>query len=843
VAENLVLTIAVNDQGSPVVKTFSGHVKSAADTMRKDGAGAADTMTQKFKGLEVGTGGLKTALTALGGALAALGIARLASDTVQTAGKIDGLRTAFTAAAGGAEEGARQFQFVEETSKRLGLELTSTAGSYKGLLAATLASGRSGETAQKIFLGVANATRALGLSNEDAEATMLAAGQVMAKNKITAEELRGQIGERLPIAMAAMATAAGVSTEELDKMMERGELGAGLMRRFGEVMTNEYAPAAEQAALKPEAAFNRMRNAATFLQEAIGKAGLSGAAATLATVLNDLFDRIRTSGLAEQLGGAARQAAEQFALLAQEYGPAAVQLVVDLTNTISANFRPAIDLVTQGWSLMQTAVNLAASTVFSFLEGAFGAFAKLREVTASVQEYLGFTEAAARSREYAAQQREIAANFATLKGAAIETANEWYTRFEQVRAKTYETTDATNKLAQANTAQGVAAKTAGEQGKSAADQQREATALARQEAERLNEALKTLGIQSKDQLSQAATEAMTAWARAFNSGKAAAGDLLKGAVEVKDRMVAAYGKMPDELKPLFQKTAQDATAEFFRIRNSGTESAEQIAARYQKLKEQLTALGLWESMKYQFAGIEQAGVGAANNIGNAHEQNAQRSQEAWDAVFERQKAQAKALQDAYQAINDRIMASSRRSGLNDANPFTGLGGRTPFATDRAGLEKQLKDYQDQLSQFPSSYGVWDQSGDIWENNRQALVDAIAAIKARLAGLSSGDTRQAGRLIGVGETAQAGRLRTARQGERATLGAGELVLDRSMSDGLRDLVKNGGGRGSGVTINNPQFVLQQTGVDPRAMDGRAVLWAMLPALRELFRKADYDPRKI
>ena len=49
-------------------------------------------------------------------------------------------------------------------------------------------------------------------------------GVMVSKGKITTEELRRQLGERLPGAMDIMAKSMGVTTSELDKMMKKGEV-------------------------------------------------------------------------------------------------------------------------------------------------------------------------------------------------------------------------------------------------------------------------------------------------------------------------------------------------------------------------------------------------------------------------------------------------------------------------------------------------------------------------------------------------------------------------------------------------------------------------------------------
>jgi tape measure domain-containing protein len=66
---------------------------------------------------------------------------------------------------------------------------------------------------------------------------MTALTQMIGKGKISAEELRGQLGEALPSAMGIMAKSLGVTTQQLDKMMANGELmAADVLPKFATEM-------------------------------------------------------------------------------------------------------------------------------------------------------------------------------------------------------------------------------------------------------------------------------------------------------------------------------------------------------------------------------------------------------------------------------------------------------------------------------------------------------------------------------------------------------------------------------------------------------------------------------
>ena len=73
----------------------------------------------------------------------------------------------------------------------------------------------------------------------------------MSKGTVQAEELRGQLGERLPGAFNLAAQAMGVTTQELNKMLDNGEvLAIDLLPKLAEVLDERFADAAGENADK-----------------------------------------------------------------------------------------------------------------------------------------------------------------------------------------------------------------------------------------------------------------------------------------------------------------------------------------------------------------------------------------------------------------------------------------------------------------------------------------------------------------------------------------------------------------------------------------------------------------
>jgi len=93
---------------------------------------------------------------------------------------------------------------------------------------------------------------------------------MISKGKVQAEELRGQLGERLPGAFQLAAKAMGMTTAQLDKFMADGKLTAeDLLPKLAKVMQEEFGAAAEAAAYGLQGQMNRLSTEWTRLKATI----------------------------------------------------------------------------------------------------------------------------------------------------------------------------------------------------------------------------------------------------------------------------------------------------------------------------------------------------------------------------------------------------------------------------------------------------------------------------------------------------------------------------------------------------------------------------------------------
>src|SRR5690606_27812788 len=115
--------------------------------------------------------------------------------------------------------------------------------------------------AEKIFNAVSNASGKLKLSSDQTRGALLALQQMISKGNVQAEELRGQLGERLPGAFAIAARAMGVTEQQLNKMLQQGEvLAADLLPKLADELNKTFGNDQTERIESLQASVNRLSN-------------------------------------------------------------------------------------------------------------------------------------------------------------------------------------------------------------------------------------------------------------------------------------------------------------------------------------------------------------------------------------------------------------------------------------------------------------------------------------------------------------------------------------------------------------------------------------------------------
>jgi tape measure domain-containing protein len=165
---------------------------------------------------------------------------------------------------------SRAQAFLAKMSQELAIPQDVIVRQFTQLTASVTGAGLSVEDAEKAFKAIASGIRGTGGELEDMRAAMVATSQVFSKGKVSAEELRQQLGERLPGAFTLFAESMGKTPAELDKALEGGKVTLQDFMKFTETLTDEYFENAKKLAAGPEAAGDRLKKSMSDFKDAIG---------------------------------------------------------------------------------------------------------------------------------------------------------------------------------------------------------------------------------------------------------------------------------------------------------------------------------------------------------------------------------------------------------------------------------------------------------------------------------------------------------------------------------------------------------------------------------------------
>lgn len=182
---------------------------------------------------------------ALGFTLGITGVVMLGKAIFDTTRELQGLDLALNQVIGSQEEAAKTQEFLSRIAEAYGVNIQTLTRSYIGFFASAknaIDEGKiTGEQINQIFESVAKAAGALGLSVDQQQGAFLAIQQMISKGNIQAEELRGQLSERLPGAFGILAKSMGVTEVQLNKMLKDGKvLAAEVLPAFARELEKAY---------------------------------------------------------------------------------------------------------------------------------------------------------------------------------------------------------------------------------------------------------------------------------------------------------------------------------------------------------------------------------------------------------------------------------------------------------------------------------------------------------------------------------------------------------------------------------------------------------------------------
>lgn len=222
----------------------------------------ADYVKRSLREVQYQVLGMASAL-GLGG----IGLSNLASRFIDVARETTRARVALRNISGDAAGFKENMDFLKNSADKYGQELNGMTMEFAKFSAAASSAGISLKDQHVIYDSFTRSIAAFGLTSSDAHLAYLALSQMMSKGKVSAEELRRQLGERMPVAMEAMARAVGVSIQELDKLIKAGKVvSKDVMLPFVKEM-EKMLPEVNTDNI--ETSLNRLKNTFTSLTESL----------------------------------------------------------------------------------------------------------------------------------------------------------------------------------------------------------------------------------------------------------------------------------------------------------------------------------------------------------------------------------------------------------------------------------------------------------------------------------------------------------------------------------------------------------------------------------------------
>jgi tape measure domain-containing protein len=310
-------------------------------------------------------GGPEGALGALGGGLvggvegAAVGaglgalvsqLRELVAGFATYTAEIDKQRIALKGLTTSNSEYKASLQTVERLSQEFQIPQEQVTRNFTKLAASVIGAGGNLQAAEVAFRGIASGVRGTGGNLRDLDSALLATSQVFSKGKVSAEELRQQIGERLPGAFTLFAKSIGKTPQQLDKMLEDGQVTLNDFLTFTQSLVTKYGATQAQIVLSSQAAGDRLAVAFAKIQEDIGRA-LQPIGAELQDALTKTLSQNKEAIVAFAQGMA--NAAKAIIEFTVKFGPAILEVgkFVAVLLTVSASAKTFMAL-SGGFSMM-----------------------------------------------------------------------------------------------------------------------------------------------------------------------------------------------------------------------------------------------------------------------------------------------------------------------------------------------------------------------------------------------------------------------------------------------------------------------------------------------------------
>ena len=364
------------------ISAFSRVATSAGSALGRSFGPALGEIASYARSATAAVTGLSTAMSA-----------GFAASSISASMQLNRLKVAFSSIFG--DKAASEMDFVRKTANKLGLDLQAVASSYQMIAASARGTSMEGQKTRDLFVAVSEAASALHLSSDETQGALLALSQMISKGKVSTEELRQQLGERLPGAFQLAAKAMGMTAMEFDKALAKGKvMSDDFLPKFTKALHEAWGGAAVQSAESFQSAVNRVSNSFFEFRASVGEA------VTNNTFFSEALKRL-TGALNDQ-GQMTAENAQKWRDWAKTAGLAVLQFGEAAAGGLQVVYR--------GFYALKAAANATAGALLQVYGSIKSSTATLSETVANQAGRMGFgdTEFIRQLREEAAAYREDA---------------------------------------------------------------------------------------------------------------------------------------------------------------------------------------------------------------------------------------------------------------------------------------------------------------------------------------------------------------------------------------------------------------------------------------------------
>lgn len=206
------------------------------------------------------------------------GVIGLAGGAIDSFNKREGVKNQLALTVGNDRKAIDdEYAYVKAQAERIGVEFETAARGYAKFAASATLAGRSRQEIRYIFEAFTEVGRAANLSAADMDGVFKAIEQIVSKGKIQAEELRGQLGDRLFGAFQIAAKALKNQFPDLDKALEKGQVTSEQLLAIAEEYRKTVSVSLAGAMNSLSANQARLNNAVADFKLAVADGGFADA--------------------------------------------------------------------------------------------------------------------------------------------------------------------------------------------------------------------------------------------------------------------------------------------------------------------------------------------------------------------------------------------------------------------------------------------------------------------------------------------------------------------------------------------------------------------------------------